>query len=420
MQKFLKKLIYRPMILIFLFVLIFYFPVALLREPDSQRRLIITALGIDKVDDEYEVSALCFIPIATTNYQKNYKVISAKDQTFVNAVKKVGIYAGKISSLPHTSIIVVSEDVQREGLTQCLDHLVRTNNIGNDTVLIGTDVTAKEILECSYELDISSNLSLRNLLSYNFEYIYGNRSNLESFFRGYFSPTRTSMLGFVKMDNNEGVGPDSGSQNSQDSSMSVSLVPVQNAIPSNSSTKNKKILNDGSACVFKDGKLKLILDSEMVEFFNLFETHSNKSILKIENYSDDKLKNATISFQIEQKPVIYQSNFYGGMPEMNYIIRFILTLDEIDQEKYIEADYHLSQSLFTKKMERAIQNKVKEDFSKLIEVLRDNQLDVLKVYKTFEVQNKNEFLKYINSLEDKDDYLRYINFNVITNVSIKA
>ena len=226
MQKFLKKLIYRPMILIFLFVLIFYFQVALLREPDSQRRLIITALGIDKVDDEYEVSALCFIPIATTNYQKNYKVISAKDQTFVNAVKKVGIYAGKISSLPHTSIIVVSEDVQREGLTQCLDHLVRTNNIGNDTVLIGTDVTAKEILECSYELDISSNLSLRNLLSYNFEYIYGNRSNLESFFRGYFSPTRTSMLGFVKMDNNEGVGPDSGSQNSQDSSMSVSLVPV--------------------------------------------------------------------------------------------------------------------------------------------------------------------------------------------------
>ena len=89
------------------------------------------------------------------------------------------------------------------------------------------------------------------------------------------------------------------------------------------------------------------------------------------------------------------------MPEMNYIISFILTLDEIDQEKYIEADYHLSQSLFTKKMERAIQNKVKEDFSKLIEVLRDNQLDVLKVYKTFEVQNKNEFLDMWNNLFNK-------------------
>ena len=367
------------------------------------------------------MSALCFIPIATTNYQKNYKVISAKDEIFINAVQKLGIYAGKITSLPHTSIVVVSEDIQKEGLTTCLDHLIRTNNLGNDTVLIGTDASAKQILECSYELDVSSNLSLRNLLSYNFEYIYGNRSNLESFYRGYFSPTKTSMLGFVKLSDNDGVGPDSGSQNtSGGGTASVSLLPVQNAIASDSSTKNKKILNDGSACVFKDGKLKLFLDSELIKYYNWFEPHANKAILQIENYTDERFKNATISFQVEQKPVIYQSDFYSGVPEMNYIINFIMTLDEVNQEKYIKNDYHLSQSLFNDKMKELIQNKIKQDFSILIDVLRENQIDVLRVYKTFESQNKEKFLQFLDTLEDKEDYLRYINFNVISNISIKA
>ena len=419
MQKYLKNLIRKPIILIFIFILIFQFPVSLLREPDSQRRLIITALGIDKSDEEYEVSALCFIPIATTNYQKNYKVISAKDELFVNAVQKLGIYAGKITSLPHTSIVVVSEEIQKEGLSKCLDHLVRTNNLGNDTVLVGTDVTAKEILECSYQLDISSNLSLRNLLSYNFEYIYGNRSNIESFYRGYFSPTKTSMLGFVKMNENDGVGPDNSDQNSQDSTgVSVALLPVQNS--NNQSNNNKKILNDGSACVFKEGKLKLVLNSEIIKYYNWFEPHSNKAILQIENYTDDRFKNATISFQIEQKPVIYQSNFNSDIPEMTYIIDFIMTLDEVNQEKYVENDYNLSQSLFTKKMEEMIQNKIKNDFSILMNILRENQIDILRVYKTFESQNKEKFLEFLDTLEDKQDYLRYINFHVISNVSVKA
>ena len=419
MQNLIKNLIRKPIVFVFIFILVMQFPMALLREPDSQRRLIITALGIDRAGEEYEVSALCFIPIATTNYQKNYKVISAKDETFIDAVKKIGIYAGKISSLPHTSIIVVSEDIQREGLVECLDHLVRTNNIGNDTVLVGTDTTAKQVLEISYELDISSNLSLRNLLSYNFEYIYGNRSNLESFFRGYFSPTKTSMLGFIKMDNDSGVGPDDANQGSQDNSMSVSFIPVQNS-NSTGNSSSSKILNDGSACVFKHGKLQMILNPEYIRYYNWFETHSNKSILKIDNYTDSKFKNASISFQIEQKPVIYQSDFYGGIPEMTYIISFVLTLDEVKQDNYIEDDYHLSQSVYTEEMTKKIQNKIKQDFAKLIEILRENKTDILRVYKTFEVQNKQEFLNFLDTLEDKEDYLRYINFNIVSNVSIKA
>ena len=417
MRNLIKNFIRKPMVLVFIFILIMQFPMALLREPDSQRRLIITALGIDRAGEEYEVSALCFIPIATTNYQKNYKVISAKDETFIDAVKKIGIYAGKITSLPHTSIIVVSQEIQKEGLVECLDHLVRTNNIGNDTVLVGTDISAKEVLEISYELDISSNLSLRNLLSYNFEYIYGNRSNLESFFRGYFSPTKTSMLGFIKMDKESGVGPENVSQSSQDNSMSVSFLPAQT---SNSPDKSKKILNDGSACVFKHGKLQMVLDPEYIRYFNWFETHSNKSILKINNYTDSKFKNASISFQIEQKPVIYQSDFYGGVPEMTYIISFVLTLDEVKQDNYIEDDYHLSQSVYTEEMTKKIQNKIKQDFAKLIEVLRENKTDILRVYNTFEVQNKQKFLNFLDTLEDKEDYLRYINFNIVSNVAIKA
>ena len=71
-------------------------------------------------------------------------------------------------------------------------------------------------------------------------------------------------------------------------------------------------------------------------------------------------------------------------------------------------------------MERKIQNNVKNDFSKLLNILRDNKLDVIDVQKTFFQQDKQKFQKFLDSLDDKDDYLRYVNFNIVTNVVLKA
>ena len=98
----------------------------------------------------------------------------------------------------------------------------------------------------------------------------------------------------------------------------------------------------------------------------------------------------------------------------------MLTLDEVNQQKYHPGNFDLGQKVFTPELERKIQNNVKNDFSKLLNILRDNKLDVIDVQKTFFQQDKQKFQKFLDSLDDKDDYLRYVNFNIVTNVVLKA
>lgn len=340
MKTFLNKVKKNPMFYVFLAIMILFLPIALFREPDSSRRLIITALAIDKQEDEFEVSALCFIPVSTTTFKENYKIISASDKTFVEALNKIGLYSGRISALPHTSVVVVSEKVMENDMLNCLNHLARTSNLGNNTVVIGTNKSAKQLLEITNDLDSSANLSLKDLLSYNYQYLYGNQSNLESFYRGYFSPTKTSILGYMKLDENKGIEVESKSQDSGGEGSSNSA--KENASPgmeAQDSSKNQKILNDGSACIFKDGKLITLLDGSMVEYYNWINNQQNKSILTIEDYSHGPFKNAKLSFQIEQKPVLHVAKFVDNVPQMDYIVNFVLTLDEVNQKKISSREF---------------------------------------------------------------------------------
>lgn len=430
MKKVFNAIIRHPILIVIILILIAFVPQAIIREPDSSRRLIVTALGIDKIDNDYEVTALCFIPVSNNAFQENYKIISAKDTAFINALNKIGVYSGRITSLPHTSVVVVGQKVMEDNLTEVIDHLARTSNLGSNTVLVGTDDSAKKVIEIGNSLDSNSNLSLRSILAYNYQYIYGNQSNIESFYKGYFSPTKTSILGFIKLDDTDGISADEGQATSGSTGAGQGAEPEssagQNQGASDDNGKNQqdsksqKLLNDGSACVLVDGKLKLVLDGQMVEYYNWVVNQSNKSVLTIDDYSDENFKNANISFQVEQKPVVLKASYKNNVPQMNYVVNFILTLDEVNQQKYVKSNYLLSQQDFNQKMNNKIQNKVREDFSKLIDVLRESQVDIIDVYDTFTKYDQQKFENFIDSLDDPKDYLRYINYNIAVNVIIKA
>lgn len=421
MKTFINKITKNPIIYVFLLIMILYLPIAMFREPDSSRRLIITALAIDKQEDQFELSALCFIPVSTTAFKENYKIISASDKTFVEALNKIGLYSGRISSLLHTSVVVVSQDVMQNDMLKCLNHLARTSNLGNNTIVIGTNQSAKDILSLTNDLDSSSNLSIKDLLAYNYQYLYGNQSNLESFYRGYFSPTKTSVLGYMKLDQQKGieVGEQKSGENETMDSQKEDSSSSQNQ-QNTQGNSNKKILNDGSACVFKDGKFKVILDSDMVEYYNWINNQQNKSILTIENFSYKSLENAKLSFQIEKKPVLQMVEYVNDVPQINYVINFVLTLDEINQQKYKPENFDLGQKSFSSMLQQKLQNDVQNNFSKLLNLLRDNQIDIIDAQKKLEDFDKKKYQEFLDNLENKEDYLRFIQFNVVTNVVLKA
>ena len=82
MKKPIKKYFSNPILLIFLLVIIFFTPQALFSPGQNRDVGVVIGVGIDRNDDEYEVSLLTFIPTAQQSFEQMISFISGMGYTF--------------------------------------------------------------------------------------------------------------------------------------------------------------------------------------------------------------------------------------------------------------------------------------------------------------------------------------------------
>ena len=64
--------------ILFCVICVVFLPNAVVAQPQSRTKLVVRAIGVDKKDSGYEVSAIVFIPKATQTFSENYQVVSGK------------------------------------------------------------------------------------------------------------------------------------------------------------------------------------------------------------------------------------------------------------------------------------------------------------------------------------------------------
>lgn len=425
MKKFINHIIERPIFVVFCLILVIILPSALFREPDSSRRLIVTALAIDKVDDGIEVSALSFIPVSSTTYQENYKVFSAKGNSIAEAISKVGLYVGKTVALTHTAVVIINQNLADDGVIKNLDNLTRNNGISNKTALLCTEQSAKQLLQKLNELDSTSDLSVRDLVAFNTNNIYSKTSNIGSFYRGYFSPSKVSMIGYLKLAEEEGVLPNDSESNSssgssqktdgsQGASGSQGAGGSQGGEASQSSQAqtNSKILNDGSACVFKDGKFITILSPEQLYQYNWINSSSYKNTFQLFDVTDDVFKNANLTYIIQDKKEKAHVTMKNGRPVYNNYLLLSMELKEVEQDNLKKNELLLYKNYFSEKIKILAENKVRNDFSKILNFSRELKIDIFGIYDKFDAQHEKEFNNFLKKIEDRENYLNYVDINI--------
>ena len=128
---------------------------------------IVTGMAIDFKDDKYEVSFL----IANGNKsaegeQTKTSLLSGEGITIYNAIKDISLASPKELYISHLSVVIVSEEVAREGITNILDYLLREpQSHQNFYLLVSKDTKASDILSILSPLsdypsqNIASNIS---------------------------------------------------------------------------------------------------------------------------------------------------------------------------------------------------------------------------------------------------------------------
>lgn len=108
---------------------------------------IVTGMAIDYTNNEFEISLL----IANGNKQEEENaqvtVSSAKGKSIHEAIKNISLSTPKNIYISHLSVIVISEEMAKQGLNSSLDFLMReTQSHQNFYLVISKDAPAKDAL----------------------------------------------------------------------------------------------------------------------------------------------------------------------------------------------------------------------------------------------------------------------------------
>ena len=179
-----KALWKKKFVIITLALLVAFLPMAMTKEATVLGKTIVTAIGIDKQNDEYAV----FIESMIFNFDPfgvpERELTSATAPTIDAALEEIGMNMGRKISFSHCSIILLGSGLVDEDLVELLFPFLKKPQLSNGAVMMYTDDDVEEVMRISEETGDVRSAKLQQIAAFN-----KNRTNqriattLEEFFR---------------------------------------------------------------------------------------------------------------------------------------------------------------------------------------------------------------------------------------------
>ena len=389
------------MMLVFIVILLVFTPTALYSPGQSRNVGVVVAVGIDKLEEEYQLSLLTFIPKPNQTFKESNSVVSGKGETIAQALYNAQVALGRRVGLSHVKITVISEKLMEDDITSVVDYLSRLASLSSSTLLVGTNGQAQEVLTLSSKMVDEIGLDIEQVVGFNSEKLFVSETSLEDFYRGYYGMENSSLVGYLPISDGEGenasvesVG-ESGGQDSQGEN-------TQNK-PSNTQEKQPYLLNSGQAILVKNGKKVVVFTLEQMNSISLLNQSSKGQIIPVKNAEIDGQKH-NITYRIRDKKVRKTCSFENGIPVLVANIELGMELMEIDgQHQGLQVRSEFSK--LTPEIIAKIDNYLSTQFKNVLSILRENKADVLGVEEMFFTKKRREYQKFIDGLDDNEDFL---------------
>lgn len=381
-----KQLIIRlkpySIFIFFVLMLALTFPQNLSKSSESSRNAIITTVGVDKTDENYELTFISFTPTAGKEFVEVYDLISSEGDSLSGALKKAELNLGKVIEFYHTENLVVGKEAQNN-IVEILDYFVREKTLAFSSVLVGTESSAKDFLTKLYKQNDNPSAVINELMLYNSKQVYYQKPTIEVFFSGYYSPLKTSYI--ADLDINPEGEQEQGGDKSQESSKS----------------SRKIIKNTGELRIFKDGKLVYKLSSEDVNGLNWFQASITDRYIKVEKDGQIKM------YHMDNKAVDRKVEMKDNQPIFKLNLKIHIDKQEVQEvgKKHIEVKELTNEEQDL--IKESVRSEIKQAIDKLAELKAGNQ-----VYKMFYREERIKFKKFLETLENTDEFLSKVIFDV--------
>ena len=247
---------------------------------DVEKTALIVAIGIDKTDMGYEVTAQIAVPEATNQSTKsNESVIYANGETLYDAVNDIGSRTGWYPKLSFCNLIILGSEVFSENVMGVVDFFVRSYKVEDSAILCASEKSAKEVLLSISPLDNISSFALTKI----FVRDHNNASSIltttiKDFSKFYYSPCKSGFMPMIKMIDTK----DKGDNTSGASSLTSNSGATQKG------GQNTPVVYDAETCLlFSNGYKTGEISGDECLFFSLFQKGVNETFFNLDVVDED-------------------------------------------------------------------------------------------------------------------------------------
>ena len=377
---------------------------------------IVLAIGIDKVEDnEFLVTAFITNPQkqdsgSSSGEEKSTVLYKSKGNTIQNALRKIILESPKPLYLAHMKLLLISEEVAKDGLENSIDFFIRnyeTNN-GYNFVIVKNAQTQEVLeLESPIEDTVVENITRSIEFTARDLGICNNNTlndTLKKVIEGKEEVTIPSIT--VRNEKNNDNNNEQSAQKGTMNKESEDQVSSDNENKGSSSEKNisdLKIIVDSMA-YFKDNKLQGYLTQQESMMCNILNNDSKKIILEVNG--EENFVAEFISISSKKEARVENGEYFVDIE-----VNGVCNITEIKRDsEYLNKN---NVEIYKKEIEDTLENQINEYIKKC-----------QNLYKTDILGYENLYMKKLNkeykSISDifSDEIFSKIKSDVSVNVKI--
>ncbi|MFJ7406041.1 MULTISPECIES: Ger(x)C family spore germination protein [unclassified Lysinibacillus] len=314
---------------------------------------IVVALGVDKIDDEYEISIQVVDTSEISSKQPSsgrspVVTYNSKGKSVFEAIRRMTTLTPRRPYFAHLQMVVIGEKLAEEGINEPLDFIARDHEFRNDfDVIITHDSTAKEVLNVLTPIEKMPANKLLNSIKVS-EKSWGSTLsvNTDELLNTLSSKEKSAVLSVVEIEGDTKLGIDQ-------TNVERITTPV--------------ILKYIGIAVFKEDKLIGILSEEESIYYN-FLNNKIESTIEVLSCPDG----GELSTEITKSTSNIKGTFKNGIPKITIKIDITQNIGEVN------CPINLTKDKSIHYINKKTEERIKEQTKKTLDTIQKNyKLDIL-------------------------------------------
>ena len=386
--------IYKLMILFFILVLILS-PKSVTNRPEIETKLLLTSIGLDKVEDQYRVSATAVMPQESQNGSTMRLNVGVEADSVSAAFEKLSLKMGKKLELGLCGLIVIGDTFGDESILPHLNYLMASGKIIPGAYLVlSPGKSAKETIEMSNMLSEASSNGLSKLIEHNALDANMPSITLLKFLSETGSVTKSSYIPCIEIGKK-----DSGSDQEKPSDGG------SDEGQSSGSGEDKKgeteIKSLSKIAFYRDGRQIKFLDDEQTRGFTWSNKTSTQGLVSLENLKVQDIDVGQIFCQLRSKKFKIKTGIDNGVPQTKMSVEVLLELEDRYKLSDLFKYYGISEEEINQNIKNQFAVKIENELVSVINVMKECDCDAMGLTTNLYKFHYNDY----NNYPDKENIL---------------